>query len=403
MARDTMVRDTVAHSTMTRHTVTQNTVLEIAIRLPLDRFDLELDLRIDQPVTGIFGASGAGKTSLLETLTGLRRDAAGRVRLGAEVWLDSATRRFVVPERRQIGYVPQDGLLFPHFDVRQNLLAGKRRARHDGQQPQAQLAEVAELLELEPLLGRRISTLSGGERQRVALGRALCSGPHLLLLDEPFAALDLPLRRRLLPFLRRIRAELAARRGQVPMLLVTHDPIEVQALCDDVIVLRHGRVIARGEPHQVLRDPKVFALAGEESYENVLPGRLGPHRPSTRRVRLGQADNSTQDKALIVPAGDVAEGDVLVGLPANEILIATERPRGLSARNILPARILEIHAQDARGLVTADLGGGIPPVAVEVTEATPAELGLEPGGEVFLVIKATSCRIYGGANPSSIE
>ncbi len=367
--------------------------LEVDVQLALDRFVLEVEFTAEQPVTGVFGASGAGKTSLLEVVAGLRRGATGRLVFGGEVWLDSDARRFVPPERRRIGYVPQDGLLFPHLDVRQNLLAGDRRARAAGQRPADELASVAELLELGPLLERSVATLSGGERQRVALGRALCSGPRLLLLDEPLASLDLPLRRRLLPFLRRVRAELT-----VPMLLVSHDPIEIQALCDDLIVLSDGRVIARGEPRAVLRDPAVFPLAEREGYENVLSGRLFESEKRNSRVRLGDREGATE---LVAPRGDVAAGEVLVSLPANEIMIATECPRGLSARNSLPATITEIRALGPLGLVTAELAGGVPPVVVEVTETTPAALGLEVGGRVFLVIKATSCRLYGGGRSSS--
>lgn len=361
--------------------------LAVDVCLLLDRIDLVVELRTHRPVTGVFGASGAGKTSLLEIVAGLRRGVQGRLAFGDEVWLDSRARHFVPPERRRIGYVPQDGLLFPHLNVRQNLLAGEKRARANNQRPAETLRTVTELLELGPLLERAVPTLSGGERQRVALGRALCSGPRLLLLDEPLASLDLPLRRRLLPLLRRVRDELT-----VPMLLVSHDPIEVQALCDDLIVLSEGRVIAAGEPRAVLRDPDVFPLAEREGYENVLPGRLADDGESTSRVRLGDGDAAAE---LIVPRGDVAAGEVLVSLPANEILIATEEPRGLSARNVLPARVREIRTSGHLGLVTAEVRGGVPPLVVEVTETTPAALGLEPGGRIYLVVKATSCRLYG--------
>ncbi len=369
--------------------------LRIDVRLPLDRFVLEVELEAERPVTGIFGASGAGKTSLLETVAGLRGGATGRVRLGDEVWLDTAARRSVPPERRRIGYVPQDGLLFPHLSVRRNLLAGARRARDAGQRPADTLRTVAALLELEPLLERSVTTLSGGERQRVALGRALCSGPRLLLLDEPLASLDLPLRRRLLPFLRRVRAELT-----VPMLLVSHDPIEVQALCDEILVLENGRAFARGEPRAVLRDPQVFPLAEREGYENVLPGRLVERRDPTREEAAGPSTSTVRlggegGPELIVPLAGEDSGEVLVSLPANEIMIATEQPRGLSARNVLPATVAEISHLGHLALVTAELGAGVPPVVVEVTETTPSRLGLDIGAAVFLVIKATSCRLYG--------
>ncbi len=365
------------------------TALRIDVRLGLDRFELAVDLSAEQPVTGFFGPSGSGKTSVLETVAGLRRKARGRIALGEEVWLDSAAGVALRPEERHVGYVPQDGLLFPHMDVRQNLLAGRHRARRGG--PGVELNRVTELLELGPLLSRSVTTLSGGERQRVALGRALCSGPRLLLLDEPLASLDLPLRRRLLPLLRRVREELT-----VPMLLVSHDPIEVQALCDEIVVLRDGRPIAHGEPRKVLRDPAVFPLAEAEGFENVLPGRLVASDEATSRIRLNGGDVE-----VVALRSDLAPGDVLVGLSAEEILIATEEPRGLSALNALPATILEIRPLESLVLLTAELEPGIPPLTVEVAETTPAKMGLAPGGRIFLVFKAASCRLYGAAAGSS--
>jgi molybdate transport system ATP-binding protein len=362
--------------------------LHVALRLPLDRFAVEVEITCRHPVTGIFGASGAGKSSLLEAVAGLRRGARGRVQLGETVWLDSSTGVDLPSHRRAVGYVPQEGLLFPHWDVRRNLLAGARRARAHGQDPQARLREVVPLLELEPLLHRPVATLSGGERQRVALGRALCSGPRLLLLDEPLAALDLPLRRRLLPLLRRLREQLT-----IPMLLVSHDPIEVQALCDALIVLRQGAVIAQGEPREVLTDPAVFPLAQREGFENLLAGALATEEGQrSARVRLANGAVLT----VAPPPGDPASReDVLVGVSATDILLATEQPRGLSARNVLPATVREIRAFDHHALVTATLTEGGPPITVEVTAATPGQLGLTAGSPVFLVIKATACRVYG--------
>ena len=361
--------------------------LEVDVRLPLDRFDLRVELAAEGPVTGIFGPSGAGKSSLLEVVAGLRR-ASGTVRLGDRVWLDSAAGRDLPPEGRDVGLVPQESLLFPHLDVRRNLMAGAARARRRGGDPDELFHRVCELLELAPLLARDVESLSGGERRRVALGRALCSGPSLLLLDEPLASLDLPLRRRLLPFLRRLRSELTT-----PMLLVSHDPIEIQALCDETVVLRAGAVVARGEPHRVLSDPGVFALA-DEAFENVLPARHARREAATSVLRLGEEAGGVPLITLAAPAEVGAE--LLVGLPSSEIVLATERPAGLSARNVLPARVEAIRASEGWGLVVTRLAADLPPISVEVVETTPASLGIGPGSEVFLVIKATSCRLYGG-------
>jgi molybdate transport system ATP-binding protein len=362
--------------------------LEIRIRLPLDRFNLEVDFSTQEQVMGVFGASGAGKTSLLEAVAGLRRQAQGRICLGQEVWFDSRTGTFRRPEERHIGYVPQDGLLFPHQDVRRNLLAGAARARRNGGgRLEDTFDSVCRLLELEALLGRSVTTLSGGERKRVALGRALCSGPRLLLLDEPLAALDLPLRRRVLPFLRRVRREF-----QTPILLVSHDPAEVQALCDELIVLQQGHVIARGSPRQVLTDPKVFPLAGEAGFENLLPGFLLGGQGATSQVRLGGSESSLQLTTPLSPArpGD----DILVGIPAHEILIATCPPQGLSAQNILPAEINSIQDLGGLRLVRAALAPDIPDLAIEVTSQAMSDLSLRPGKQVHLIIKAAGCSVY---------
>jgi len=368
------------------------------VRLALDRFDLNVDITTRHQVTGIFGVSGSGKTSLLEAICGLRREAQGYIRLDDEVWLDTAKRTCVKPERRNIGYVPQDGLLFSHKNVRQNLLAGARRAIRNGHPLRVTLRLVTEILELGPLLERSVTTLSGGERQRVALGRAICSGPRLLLLDEPFASLDLALRRKLLPFVRRIRSEF-----RIPMLFVSHDPLEVQALCDDLIVLRDGATIAHGEPRQVLTDPDIFSLAEQQGFENILACRLIDTQASTCRVRLGQRPLGTDAQAgsrsveLTTMRAEAQPGDLmLASLPATDIMIATHKPQGLSARNILPARITQLRLVGSVGLVTAELSADLPPLTIEVTETSFVELGLRPERQIFLVIKATSCRLYEG-------
>jgi molybdate transport system ATP-binding protein len=231
------------------------------LELPLARFTLKVDATLRGRVTAFFGASGAGKTSLLEIIAGLRRPASGAVRVGGVVLTDVAERQFLRPEQRAIGYVPQEGALFPHLSVRQNLLYGCEVARS---RPAGLTFEhVTEVLEIAPLADRSVATLSGGEKQRVALGRALLSAPRLLLLDEPLAGLDLPLRERLMPYLARVRDEFA-----IPMIYVTHSPDEVMALCDEVLLLVDGRVEYHATPSEVfvpatgpryMLDPKLGA------------------------------------------------------------------------------------------------------------------------------------------------
>lgn len=221
------------------------------VRLPLATFTLEVEVTLAGRVTAIFGPSGAGKTSLLEIIAGLRRPASGTVRIGGSALTDTAGKIFVPPERRAIGYVPQEGALFPHLSVRKNLLYGQRAfaAKRISEAGSGALTfqHVTEVLEIAALADRATGTLSGGEKQRVALGRALLAAPQLLLLDEPLAGLDAPLRERLLPYLARIRDEFA-----IPMLYVTHSPDEVVALCDDAVMLEAGRVVRRGKPEELV-------------------------------------------------------------------------------------------------------------------------------------------------------
>lgn len=218
------------------------------VRLPLSGFDLQMDLvEITQDVTALFGPSGAGKTTVLDLIAGLRRAASAWIELDGRVLTDTAVAREVPPRDRRIGYVPQDGALFPHLSVRGNLLFGRKRETGEGHA--FSIGQVVSVLDLEPFLDRGIGALSGGEKQRVALGRALLSSPRLLLLDEPLAALDGELKGRVLAYLRRVRDEL-----KVPMLYVSHATEEVVALCQEALILERGRIVARGEPRALFAE-----------------------------------------------------------------------------------------------------------------------------------------------------
>jgi molybdate transport system ATP-binding protein len=215
------------------------------LRLPLEDFTLEIDATLDRPITGIFGPSGAGKTSLLDLIAGLRRPITGRVVMNDEVLFDAAVRLHLPPRLRRIGYVPQDLALFPHLNVRANLVYGYRRGVTANDR--FTLPHVAEVMEITALLERNVTSLSGGEQQRVGFARAILSAPRLLLLDEPMSSLDARLKTRLIPFLHRIRDEF-----RIPLVYVTHDANELTALCDEVLVLERGRIVERGSPDKVL-------------------------------------------------------------------------------------------------------------------------------------------------------
>lgn len=223
------------------------------VRLPLVGLTLEIDATFDRPITGVFGPSGAGKTSLLDLIAGLRRPIAGMVQMDDAILFDAGAQLHLPPRFRRIGYVPQDLALFPHLSVRANLLYGYRRQvaeSHDFTLP-----HVTEVMEISTLLERNVTSLSGGEQQRVAFARAILSAPRLLLLDEPMSNLDSRLKTRLIPFLHRIRDEF-----HIPFVYVTHDANELIALCDEVLVLEGGRLVERGPPDKVLHASKVPLL-----------------------------------------------------------------------------------------------------------------------------------------------
>ena len=213
------------------------------VEVKLGAFRLALDLEAHPGCLGVFGPSGAGKTTLLELIAGLRHARTGQIELDGEMLADVENRKWIPPHRRRIGYVPQDLALFPHLDVRRNILYGAGRSNEC---VEPSIEALTEILELAPLLDRRIDGLSGGERQRVAIARALAANPSLLLLDEPLTGLDQDRKDNVLDYLRLLR-----RRWAVPMIYVSHQADEMADLCDEIIVLRNGVVTARGKPADV--------------------------------------------------------------------------------------------------------------------------------------------------------
>jgi molybdate transport system ATP-binding protein len=220
-------------------------MIDIDVRLPLERFALEVKFRTDSRALALLGASGCGKTSLLETIAGLRTRATGKIVVEGRTLLDTPARIKLRPEDRRIGYVPQDSLLFPHLDVRSNIRFGMRRA--DGSE--SLFDDVVAMLEIGHLMARYPATLSGGERQRVALARALASAPRLLLLDEPLAALDVELKERILPYLIRVRD-----RTHLRTVYVTHSHEEAIAFAEEALLMDAGRIQAAGPPRRILGD-----------------------------------------------------------------------------------------------------------------------------------------------------
>ena len=342
-----------------------------------------LDAKFAAPTPGIvalFGRSGCGKTTLINVISGLLPADSALVQLNDVVLTDTSAGASVPAEQRRIGYVFQDGRLFPHLSVVSNLRYGLKRS---SQKPFIAFDEVVDLLGLSRLLTRRPHQLSGGERQRVGLGRALLSQPQMLLLDEPLAAIDVARREEVLPYLEALRDRLS-----MPMVYVSHQFEEVLQLATHVVLMDSGRVVAQGTLNEVSLLPQLRAIVGSDSVGSVLDGVV-----TRTNVEQGMAVLQLGHGSLLVSLRDVAAGSrVRVQLLARDIIIATEKPRALSVRNALGGVVTEIAPdEDNAVLVKVDVGGGMI-VLSRITQDAAAALGLRVGMPVWALVKAVSTR-----------
>ena len=328
-----------------------------------------LDVRFSAPpgITVLFGASGSGKTTILDCIAGLLTPERVQLRVGD---LDLAP---LPATARRVGYVFQTLALFPHLTVAANVSYGAR----------TDINPVLESFRIAHLRRRKPGEISGGERQRVALARALVTDPRVLLLDEPLSALDAPTKSLILDDLRAWNAT-----HRIPVLYVTHSREEVFALAERVVVLEQGRVLAEGAPQEVLRAPRFETAAELAGIENLFDATVvALHEPQgTMTVILAGSETR-----LEVPLTRAAIGDeVRVGIRAGDILLATAKPQGLSARNILPARLVSLERRDVMMIARADCGVTF---EVHLTPGAASALDLAPGRRVWLVVKTHSCHL----------
>ena len=297
----------------------------VSMRHAFEGFALEAAFAIPEGgVTALFGPSGAGKTSIANTIAGLLRPDQGRIAIGERCVLDTRAGVFLPPQARRIGYVFQDARLFPHMSVEANLRYGWRRA--PARADEARIDHVIALLGLEGLLARKPAKLSGGEKGRVALGRALLASPALLVFDEPLAALDAARKAEILPYLERLRDE-----ARLPMLYVSHSLDEVTRLADTVILLRDGRVIAQGSVFDLLGDLEFAAGLGMPAYGAAFAATVVRHLEEDGLTVLAFAGGELTVGRLDRPVGS----HLRVRMRAEDVMLAREEPRAISANNVL--------------------------------------------------------------------
>jgi molybdate transport system ATP-binding protein len=344
-------------------------------------FVLDLSVEVPPGITILFGPSGAGKSTLLDCIAGLVHPDEGRIALGETILFDAGTRVDLPPQRRKMGYLFQSAALFPHMSVEENVAYGLDHLPATVRQ--GQVREIMEAFRVENLRTRKPGEISGGEGQRVALARSLVTGPRALLLDEPLTGLDAGLKSAIVDDL---RAWNAAKR--IPILYVTHSREEVDALGERVLALDNGQVMSSGAPMDVLDAPRRKRLAQAAGFENLLSGTVLDLREADGVMRVRLEETTCE---IELPLGYAAVGNrVRVAVRAGDILLATEQPRGLSARNVIAGQITLLERRGTMVIVQVDCGVMF---LAHVTPGAVRSLELAAGRRVWLVLKTHSCHV----------
>jgi molybdate transport system ATP-binding protein len=352
--------------------------LSVAVSHRQGAFDLEVAFECGGGVTALFGPSGAGKTTIVNAIAGLVRPDRGRITLDDETLFD-AERDIHVPAReRRFGYVFQEGRLFPHLTVRQNLAYS--RWHRESPDARGELEHMVRLLGIADLLERRPAQLSGGERQRVAIGRALLARPRLLLLDEPLASLDARRRNEILRYLELMQDEV-----RVPIIYVSHSVEEVVRLASTVVLVARGKVAAAGDVEDVMGRPDLKAAAGVFEGGTVIDAKV-----TGQDMRYDLATLAFDGGTLTVTNLDALVGEpVRVRIRARDVSIALDAPHRISIQNVLRGRVADI-GQPRNGAVDLSIVVGAVTLRSRVTQRAAEQLGLAPGLDVYAMIKAVS-------------
>jgi len=343
----------------------------------------QVGVEFDAPpgITILFGASGAGKTTILGCIAGLQTPNAGSIHVGDISLFDSADDIDVPPNRRQVGYLFQTLALFPHMSVEQNVRYGLSSLSE--KEREGRVGDVLNSFRIAELARRRPGEISGGERQRVALARTLVTRPRLLLLDEPLTALDTVTKARIVEDLRTWN-----QRFRIPILYVTHDRSEVFALAEQMLVLSKGRIIAQGLPQDVLHRPEMESVAQLAGFENIFDCTLAKRHTDQGTMACRIAGSQV---LLELPLTRVeAEQPLRVGIRAGDILVSIVPPQGLSARNVIAGVITSLEQRDVMFIARVYCGATF---EVHLTPGAVRSLPLVTGSQVWLVIKTYSCLV----------
>ena len=351
-----------------------STEIRLDFRKSLGSFTLKVNCTLETKVSAFLGVSGSGKSTLLNCVSGTLTPDEGEIAFGDEVLYASASKINLPPEKRRFGYVFQEGYLFPHLTVAQNIRYGQPKSRES--------SAAIEVLEITELLQRYPNELSGGQRQRVAIARALAMEPRMLLMDEPLASLDSALKNRIIPYLHHVKETFA-----IPILYVTHAFSEAMALADEAFLLADGEIMASGEPHRLLTAPSAMPIAQLAGVENIL---FLPVTASDKPSGLTALEIGNQ--SLMIPYIDIEVGEVVpVAIRAEDIIISLEPNLSISARNVLPGKIRNLDVKNERTWVSILVERHH--LAVKITHEAREQLQLREGLAVYCVIKASAINL----------
>jgi molybdate transport system ATP-binding protein len=355
---------------------------QVLRRHPGERdFVLDVDFVVASGFTILFGASGSGKTTLLDCIAGLISPDSGTITVDSKKFFDAQEGVSISVCERSVGYVFQDLALFPHLTVGQNVAYGLNR--FSPAERRQKVNSILDSFRIRELEARKPGEISGGERQRVALARSLITNPCVLLLDEPLAALDGATKSHILDDLREWNQE-----HRIPILYVTHSRDEVFALGERVLVLDRGRILAQGSPHEVMSAPRQETIAHLAGFENIFDATVeaSHEERGTMTCRLGSGAVEIETPLIRAEVGSALR----VGIRAGDILLATIRPEGLSAQNLLQGKIVSLVRRDVIIAARVDIGVEM---EVHLTLAARDALHLAPGKGVWLVVKTHSCHL----------
>lgn len=353
-------------------------MIKVDIGKTLPGFALNAAFDSGAGVTALFGRSGSGKTTLVNCIAGLVRPDSGCIEINGDCLFDSARGIDLPVEKRRLGYVFQEGRLFPHLTVRGNLDYG--RALTPAGERRIDFAQIVQLLGLESLLERRPAHLSGGEKQRVAIGRALLASPRLLLMDEPLAALDQARKGEILGYIERLHREIS-----IPIVYVTHAVDEILRLAETVVLMANGGVVASGAVAEIMGRPELRARGG------IFEGGAVVEATVAARDEEFELATLAFDGGRLVTSGiEAVVGErVRLRVRARDVSLALVKPADVSVLNVLPARIVDISAANGASVMVRLMVGNTA-FAARVTRYSANRLGLAAGREVYAMIKAVS-------------